>query len=436
MIGLCGHWFRPPAARIVARRAAQADRRWHHEDHLTVGTMRLAPASVSDYRAAAESRLPRLLFDYIDGGASDEVTLTANRRDFLAVRLRQRVLRDVASVDTRVPLLGRDMALPVVLGPVGLAGMMARRGEVQAVRAADAAGVPFCLSTVGLCSLEEVRRASPAPFWFQLYMMRDRGFVRELLQRARAARVETLVFTVDLAVVGARYRDTRNGMGGGLSAWSRVRQAVNFAAHPRWLWDVALGGRPLVFGNLAGRVANARHVGDFRAWIDSQFDPSVTWRDIEWLRGEWSGPLVIKGVLEPDDARRAADAGANAVVVSNHGGRQLDGAPSAVAMLPAVVDAVGDRAEVMMDGGIRGGHDVVKALALGARAVMLGRAWVWGLAARGEAGVSEVLALIRREMTVTLALAGVPRATDVTREILYAAAERTAEDAGRTPVDA
>jgi len=384
-----------------------------------MGTLRLTPASVSDYRALAESRLPRMLFDYIDGGAYDEVTLAANRTDFLALRLRQRVMRDVSNVDTSARILGHDVSFPVVLGPVGLAGMMARRGEVQAVRAADAAGVPFCLSTVGLCSLEELRAASAKPFWFQLYMMRDRGFVRALLQRARAVGVETLVFTVDLPVVGARYRDARNGMGGGLSVWGRPRKSLDFASHPHWLWHVALGGRPLVFGNLADRVASARNVTDFRAWIDSQFDPGVTWRDIEWLRGEWPGPIVIKGVLESDDARCAADVGAQAVVVSNHGGRQLDSAPSAIRMLPRVVDAVADRVEVLMDGGVRSGQDIVKALALGARGVLLGRAWVWALAARGEAGVRAVLALLRKEMAVTLALTGVPRASDVGRDILY-----------------
>jgi L-lactate dehydrogenase (cytochrome) len=383
-----------------------------------MATMRLAPASVGDYRALAESRLPRMLFDYIDGGASDEATLAANRDDLLRLRLRQRVLRDVSAVDTSTRILGEDAAMPVVLGPVGLAGMMARRGEVQAVRAAEGAGVPFCLSTVGLCSIEEVRAASRSPFWFQLYMMRDRGYVSSLLQRARAAGVERLVFTVDLAVVGLRRRDARNGMGGGLPLGGRLRQALNFARHPRWLRDVALGGRPLVFGNLADRVASARNVNDFRAWIDSQFDPGVTWRDIEWLRAEWPGPLVIKGVLDPDDARAAADAGADGVVVSNHGGRQLDSAPSSIAMLPRVVEAVGDRVEVMMDGGIRSGQDVVKALALGARSVLLGRAWVWALGARGERGVGEVLELIRRELVVTLALAGFTRVSDVDRAAL------------------
>jgi L-lactate dehydrogenase (cytochrome) len=381
--------------------------------------MRLAPASVSDYRALAESRLPRMLFDYIDGGACDELTLAANRHDFQALRLRQRVMRDVSAVDTSTRILGEPAAMPVVLAPVGLAGMMARRGEAQAVRAAASAGVPFVLSTVGLCSLEEVRAATAQPFWFQLYMMRDRGFVRELLQRARAAGVERLVFTVDLAVVGSRYRDTRNGMASGLPFRSRLRKSLDFALHPHWLWHVALGGRPLIFGNIADRVASARNVNDFRSWIDSQFDPSVSWRDIEWLRKEWTGPLIIKGVLDPDDACAAAEAGASAVVVSNHGGRQLDCVPSSISMLPRVVEAVGHRLEVMMDGGVRSGQDVVKAMALGASAVMIGRAWVWALAARGEDGVREVLTLLRREMAVTMALTGVNRTEEITADVLH-----------------
>jgi len=306
----------------------------------------------------------------------------------------------------------------VVLAPVGLAGLMRRRGEVQAARAAEAMGVPFCLSTVGLCSLEEVRAATKAPFWFQLYMMRDRGHVRELLQRARKVSVDTLVFTVDLAVVGSRHRDTRNGMGGGLSAWRRLRSALNFAAHPRWLADVALGGRPLVFGNLASYVASAKNIQQFRSWIDSQFDPSVTWKDIEWLRKEWPGTLILKGILEPADARAAADAGAQGIVVSNHGGRQLDSAPSSISALPRIADAVGDRIEVMMDGGVHTGQDVVKALALGARSVMIGRAWVYAVAARGEAGVRHILSQIQREISVTLALTGTMSAPEASADIL------------------
>jgi L-lactate dehydrogenase (cytochrome) len=383
-----------------------------------MGTLRLAPATVSDYRRLAEVRLPRQLFDYIDGGAVDERTLAANRDDFARFHLRQRVLRDVSSVSTDTKLFGQPASMPLALAPVGLAGLFRRRGETQAVRAAEAAGVPFCLSTVGLCSLEEVRAASTKPFWFQLYMMRDRGFVRELLQRARKVDVDTLVFTVDLAVVGSRYRDTRNGMGGGLPAGARLRSALNFAAHPRWLVDVALGGRPLVFGNLASYVASAKHVQDFRAWIDSQFDPSVTWKDIEWLRREWPGTLIIKGILEPGDAIAALNAGAQGIVVSNHGGRQLDSAPSAISALPRIADAVGDRMEVMMDGGVHSGQDVVKALALGARSVMIGRAWVYALAARGEAGVRHILAQIQKEIAVTLALTGLTSVNAIGPDIL------------------
>ena len=383
-----------------------------------MGTLRLAPATVSDYRRLAESRLPRQLFDYIDGGAVDERTLAANREDLARLRLRQRVLCDVSRTSTNVVIAGRAATMPVALAPVGLAGLMRRRGEAQAARAAEAAGVPFCLSTVGLCSLEEVRAATKAPFWFQLYMMRDRGHVRELLQRARGVGVDTLVFTVDLAVVGSRYRDTRNGMGGGLDAWGRIRSALNFAAHPRWLIDVALGGRPLVFGNLASYVASAKNVQQFRAWIDSQFDPSVTWKDIEWLRREWPGTLIIKGILEPEDACAAADAGAQAIVVSNHGGRQLDGAPSSIAALPGIAEAVDGRLEILMDGGVHSGQDAVKAVALGARAAMIGRAWVYALAARGEAGVQQLLSQMQREISVTLALTGLTSMHDVRRSVL------------------
>ena len=383
-----------------------------------MGTLRLVPATVSDYRRLAESRLPRQLFDYIDGGAVDELTLTANRSDFGRFNLRQRVLRDVSSVTTDAALFGQPASMPLALAPVGLAGLFRRRGETQAVRAAEAAGVPFCLSTVGLCSLEEVRAASTKPFWFQLYMMRDRGYVRELLQRARKADVNTLVFTVDLAVVGSRYRDRRNGMGGDLSVGGRMRSALNFAAHPGWLLDVALGGRPLVFGNLASYVSSAKNVQDFRAWIDSQFDPSVTWKDIEWLRREWPGTLIIKGILEPEDAIAAMNSGAQGIVVSNHGGRQLDSGPASISALPRVADAVGDRVEVMMDGGVHSGQDVVKALALGARSVMIGRGWVYALAARGEAGVRHILSQIHREIAVTLALTGLTSVRAITSDVL------------------
>ncbi|MCL4681747.1 MAG: L-lactate dehydrogenase [Rhodocyclaceae bacterium] len=365
------------------------------------------PASVADYRLLAERRLPRPFFDYIDGGAYNELTLTANRSDLDALKLHQRVLRGASAIDASTVVLGERLAQPVILGPVGLAGLYARRGEVQAARAAKAAGVPFCLSTVSICSIEEVSAAGTAPFWFQLYVIRDRGYARELLARAQAAGCATLVFTVDLPVFATRYRDVRNGMTGGAGFLDRLARTWEILRHTGWLIDVPLGGKPLTFGNLAQAVPSAKSLEAMKGWVDAQFDPSITWRDLGWLREHWQGNIVIKGVLDVDDAKAAADIGASGVIVSNHGGRQLDGAPSAISVLPRVVDAVGDRLEVLMDGGIRSGQDVAKALALGARAVMLGRAWAYALAARGEQGVAEVLATLKRELEVTMTLLGV-----------------------------
>jgi L-lactate dehydrogenase (cytochrome) len=285
--------------------------------------------------------------------------------------------------------------------------MVARRAETQAARAAERAGIPFCLSTVSICSLEEVRQATNEPFWFQLYMMRDRGYVRALLERAQAAGCGALVFTVDLAVLGSRYRDVRNGVSPNAPLRARISTAWDMLRHLRWLIDVAIGGRPLVFGNLIGATPSARNLGNIKKWVDEQFDASVTWRDIAWVRENWTGPIVIKGVLNEEDARSAADVGADAVVVSNHGGRQLDSVPSTISVLPRIAEAVGDRVEVLMDGGIRSGQDIAKAVALGARACLIGRAWVYGAAARGEQGVTEVLNILRRELKVTLALLGV-----------------------------
>jgi len=381
----------------------------------------LTPASISDYRELARRRLPRQLFDYIDGGSYEEVTLAANRTDLLALRLRQRVMRDVSQTDTSVKVLGQTIKLPLALAPIGLAGLMARRGEVQAARAAEKAGVPFCLSTVSLCSIEEVRQATSAPFWFQLYMMRDRGYVRELLQRAEAAGCSALVFTLDLAVLGSRYRDTRNGMNGGLPLAGKLAKAWDTARRIGWLRDVAIGGQPLVFGNLAAAVPTGRKLFDFKRWVDAQFDASVTWRDLDFVRQNWRGPIMLKGILDAGDARSAADVGAEAIIVSNHGGRQLDSAPSSIAALPGIVDAVGDRLEVFMDSGIRSGQDIAKALALGARAAMIGRPWIWALAARGERGVTEVLDILARELRVTLALLGEPRADKLDSGVLIAA---------------
>jgi L-lactate dehydrogenase (cytochrome) len=381
-------------------------------------TLDLAPASTADYRRLAEKRLPRLLFDYIDGGAYQETTLARNVADFAALPLRQRVMKDVSKLDTKVSLFGREWSMPLALAPIGMGGMMARRAEALGVKAAEAAGVPFCLSTVSICSMEEVAKAASQPFWFQLYMMRDRGAVRELLARAKAVGVRTLVFTVDLAVVGARYRDVRNGMGGGLSRLGKLRLAADYAAHLPWAVDVGIKGKPHTFGNLSKFVPDAGAPADFKAWVDGQFDPSVTWKDIEHLRKEWRGDLVIKGVLDAEDARLAARAGADGIVVSNHGGRQLDGVASAIAMTPRIVDAVGERVVVLMDGGVRSGLDVVKALAAGARAVLIGRPWIWALAGRGYPGLVRLLKTFRAEMHVAMALTGAALIAEIDASII------------------
>ena len=378
----------------------------------------LAPASVSDYRELAKRRLPRLMFDYVDGGAFEEATLQANRLDLQKLPLKQKVLRDVSSLDTSVELFGRKMDLPVILAPVGFAGMMARRAEAQAARAAEKAGIPFTLSTVGICPIEEVRRATSAPFWFQLYMMRDRGVVKEILSRAQAANCGALVFTVDLPVLGTRYRDIRNGMGVKLPLLSRLRLAASFAARPSWIYDVGMKGQPLTFGNLAGVVKDAKSLGALLHWTTTALDPSVTWKDLEWIRSIWKGPLILKGVLDADDARSAVATGADGLVVSNHGGRQLDAARSSIAVLPRIVDAVGDKTVVLMDGGIRSGQDVTRALALGARACMIGRAWVYGVAAKGESGVTAVLETMKRELRTSMALVGVFRVSDINSSVI------------------
>jgi L-lactate dehydrogenase (cytochrome) len=387
----------------------------------------IAPATVSDYRELARRRLPRQLFDYIDGGAYDEATLRANVGDLERVLLRQVVMRDVSAREQAVEVLGQRMALPVILAPVGLGGMFARRAEVQAARAADRAGVPFVESTVSVCGIEEVAGATSVPPWFQLYVMRDRGYARELMGRAHAVGAPVLVLTVDLAVVGARHRDTRNAIGGRPSSWAKAMRGLDLAAHPRWIRDVAVGGKPLTFGNLEQAVPGARNPAAFREWVDSQFDPSVTWTDIAWVRENWTGKLIVKGVLDPEDARRAVDAGVDGIVVSNHGGRQLDSVPSSARALPDVVDAVAGRVEVLADGGVRTGLDVVKLLALGARAVLIGRAWAWAVGARGEAGVRHVLAILRADIDVALALTGHQSIADLDRSALY----RPAADAGR-----
>ena len=368
--------------------------------------LNLAPASVGDYRELARKKLPRQLFDYIDGGAYRETTMRANVEDLRDVRLRQRILRNVSDIDLSVEVLGERLSLPVVLAPVGLVGMFARRGEVQAARAAEREGVRFCESTVSICSIEEVKEATNAPMWFQLYVMRDRAYAAELMERARNAGCSVLVLTVDLAVIGARYRDTRNGMTGPIPIPKKLIRAWDILSHPGRVLNVGVRGKPLTLGNLEAAVPGARSPAEFKDWVDSQFDPSVTWDDLAWVRQHWPGKLVLKGILDSEDAKEAAEVGADAIVVSNHGGRQLDEVRSTASALPLIKDAVGDRLEILVDGGIQSGLDVVKMLALGANACLLGRAWAYAVAGGGEEGVAHALRIIREEMKVAMALTG------------------------------
>jgi len=366
-------------------------------------------ASITDYRELARRRLPRFLFEYIDGGSYAETTLGRNISDLRDVALRQRVLRDVSNIDLSATLFGQKQSLPVALAPVGLAGMNARRGEVQAARAAAAFGVPFTLSTVGACSIGEVAAGSPAPFWFQLYMIRDRAFMADLLDLAEQAKCPALIFTVDMPVPGSRYRDYHSGLAGASGFLGDMRRAMQAVGRPGWAWDVGVKGGPHSLGNVAPVLKGKTGIDDFFAWMRDNFDPTVTWDDLAWVRERWKGPLIIKGVLDADDARRVADLGADGLVVSNHGGRQLDGVLSSTRALPPIADAVEGRLTVLADGGVRSGLDVVRMLALGADGVLLGRAWAYALAARGEAGVAHVLSLIAAEMKVAMALTGVTR---------------------------
>jgi len=375
-------------------------------------------ASALDYRELARRRLPPFLFEYIDGGSYAEVTLRRNVADLEAVALRQRVLTDVSTLDLSTTLFGHRLAMPVALAPIGLAGMNARRGEVQAARAAEAAGIPFCLSTVSACPLSEVARHVADPFWFQLYMIRDRGFMRDLMARAREAGCRVLVFTVDMPVPGSRYRDLRSGLAGAPGLGGSLRRLWQGVTHPRWAWDVGVHGRPHQLGNVAPVLGKTTGLEDFFAWMRSNFDPSVSWRDLDFIRQSWDGPLVIKGILDAQDARAAADLGADGIVVSNHGGRQLDGVPSTARALPPIADAVGSRLVVLADGGVRSGLDVVRLLALGADGVLLGRAWAYALAGGGEAGVRHMLALVEAEMRVAMALTGCTSIAGITRDTL------------------
>ena len=379
--------------------------------------MNVTPVTALDYRRLAEKRLPRFLFDYIDGGANEEQTMAANISDFGHLYLKQRVMRDVDHIDSSCILSGSAASMPMAIAPIGMAGMMARRGEVLGARAASKAGIPFTTSTVGICPLEEVQTAVTEPIWFQLYMLRDRGLVESLINRAQSVGCNTLVFTVDLAVTGMRHRDSRNGMlGGGLPG--ALAKAWQLLTRPRWILDVGLRGKPHDFGNLREAVQFANDLNAFKAFIDSQFDPSVTWEDIAWLRTLWKGKLMVKGVMTGEDARAAVDVGADSVIVSNHGGRQLDGIASSIAKLPEVVAAVGENSEVFVDGGIRNGIDVLKAVALGARGVLIGRPWIWAVAARGEQGLVDLLAVFQQEIKTAMALMGINRIDEISSDML------------------
>jgi L-lactate dehydrogenase (cytochrome) len=362
--------------------------------------------SFEDYQGLARRRLPQVLFDYIDGGAYAEVTIKRNTTDFERLCLRQRVLKDMSSINLSVDLFHQHLAHPVILGPVGFAGMFSRRGEVQAARAAAAAGVPFCLSTVSICSIEEVCAAAGTPPWFQLYMIKDRGFVRELLARAHAAGCPVLVLTVDLPTPGARYRDHRSGMTARQETLGKIRQIFDGLSHPAWLHDVFMQGRPHAFGNLTAVSGKGKSFSGAWEWIRANFDVSVTWADLEFIRSNWSGPIVVKGILDSDDASEAVRAGADGIIVSNHGGRQLDGVESSIRAMPRIVEAVGDRLTILMDGGVRSGLDVLKALALGAKACLLGKGWAFALAAGGERGVLRLLGTSRDELRVAMILTG------------------------------
>ena len=375
-------------------------------------------SSTHDYRLAAKRRLPPFLFHYIDGGAYDEHTLARNVTDLRDLALRQRVLKEVGEVDLSARLFGEAVSLPVALAPVGLTGMYARRGEVQAARAAASRAVPFTLSSVSVCPIEEVQPATTRPMWFQLYVLRDRGFMKNALERAWAAGVRTLVFTVDMPVPGARYRDRHSGMSGPFAAWRRMLQAVT---HPRWAWDVGLRGRPHDLGNVSAYLGHRIHLEDYIGWLGENFDPSIGWRDLEWIREYWKGSMVLKGILDPEDAREAVRFGADGIVVSNHGGRQLDGVLSSARALPAIADAVQGDLTILADSGVRSGLDVVRLLALGADGVLLGRAFVYALAAAGEQGVAHLLDLIASEMKVAMTLTGARAVGEISRESLVRA---------------
>lgn len=370
---------------------------------------------IEDLRHAARRRVPRAFFGYAEAGAYTEATLAANRADLERLNLRQRVLVDISHRSTSTTMLGEPVALPIALAPIGLGGLQWGDGEILACRAAQAAGIPYTLGTLSICSIEDVAAAVDKPFWFQLYVMKDRGFARSLVERAIAARCSALVLTVDLQVLGQRHADIKNGLS--VPPALKLANLLNMATKPRWALSM-LGARRRTFGNLAGFVHGKARVKALTEWVAHQFDETLSWKDVEWIRSIWPGKLIIKGILDVEDARAAAATGASAIVVSNHGGRQMDGASSSISILPAIADAVGSELEVLFDGGVRSGQDVLRAIALGARGCLVGRAYIYGLGAGGEAGVSRAIEIIRKELDVTMGLAGLNSIAEIDRRCL------------------
>ncbi|KXV24160.1 FMN-dependent L-lactate dehydrogenase LldD [Gluconobacter japonicus] len=372
-------------------------------------------SSATDYREAARRRLPPFLFQYIDGGSYAEQTMRRNISDLADIALRQRILKNVSALNTGTELFGRKLNIPAALAPVGLTGMYARRGEVQAARAAARRGIPFTLSTVSVCPIEEVQGRSPVPIWFQLYVLKDRGFMKNALERAKAAGITTLVFTVDMPTPGARYRDAHSGMSGPNAAIRRYLQAMT---HPIWAWDVGLRGRPHDLGNISRYRGNPTKLEDYIGWLANNFDPSISWKDLEWIRDYWDGPMIIKGILDPEDAKDAVRFGADGIVVSNHGGRQLDGVLSSARALPPIAEAVRGELKILADSGVRSGLDIARMVAMGADAVLLGRAFVYALAAGGQKGVENLLDIMEKELRVAMTLTGASSISDLTSESL------------------
>jgi L-lactate dehydrogenase (cytochrome) len=378
--------------------------------------------SIADLRVLARARVPRAIFEYADRGSYDELTIARNRSDLQAIEFRQRVMRDLSTLSVASTMVGQAVTMPLAIAPTGLTGLFYGDGEIHGARAAQAFGIPFCLSTMSICSIEDVHQAVPQPFWFQVYLMRDRGFNQELIQRARAAQCSALMLTVDLQVQGLRRRDPKNGLS--IPPRLTLANAIDIATKPAWALRVLLGRRR-TFGNLAGRMSASDNLGTLSEWIASQFDPAVTWRELDWIRSLWPGKLIIKGILEADDARTAAGIGVDAIVVSNHGGRQLDGAPSTISVLPEIVDVVAGRSEVWFDGGVQSGQDMLRALALGARGCLIGKSFLYALAAMGGAGVTLALNILRKELEVTLALTGCTDIAKVDASILRRQHPRT-----------